>query len=240
MPPRNPLDEKQQPEQEHNQIISSPPMTNENSISWERWMESLVRITFAGSGGSLVGLALQKQSSSTAGIQTMPRPVTTTTIANSNNKHLPVTWAVSCMMFAWFMETTRIVSPTSSFLSYLSSSNQQRYEIRNEYKKMVVTAIGDSTVGGTVAGWAGVMGMNHRNHDRRAGKLVRPPILVAWGLGVGALLGALFGTLQAGIDAGHLYLREQQHLQQQQQQDEEKQLVLEKENDAQDAAQDIQ
>ena len=41
-----------------------------------------------------------------------------------------------------------------------------------------------------------------------------PPIMVAWGLGVGALLGALFGTIQAGIDAGNFYLQEQQSLNQ--------------------------
>lgn len=167
-------------------------------------MESLVRITFVGSGGSLVGLALQKQQSFTA----TPRPVV---LANSNYKHLPMTWALSCMLFALVMETSRIVSPTSSLLTHWSSSSSKEESFYyGKYQTMAATAIGDCTVGGMVAGLAGVLGMHRQQRNRGGGG----PILIAWGLGVGALLGGLLGTIQAGIDVGNVYLLEQQNLQQ--------------------------
>ncbi|GAX22034.1 hypothetical protein FisN_6Hh281 [Fistulifera solaris] len=185
---------------------SSSPTTNTKGVSWERLMESLVRITFAGSGGSLVGLALQKQQSAST---SMPRPV----VLVNKNKHLPMTWAISCMFFAWVIETSRLVSPTSSALTYLSTASPNSW-IQNDYGRIAVTAVGDSMAGGTVAGLAGVIGMNQYRRRLVVGTVRPPPVMVAWGLGVGALLGALFGTIQAGIDAGNFYLQEQQSLEQ--------------------------
>ncbi|GAX09349.1 hypothetical protein FisN_6Lh281 [Fistulifera solaris] len=202
---QSPSDER--PQEGEGVANFTSPTTNAKGVSWERLMESLVRITFAGSGGSLVGLALQKQQLASTNI---PRPV----VLVNKNKHLPMTWAISCMFFAWVMETSRLVSPTSSAMTYLLSATGQNSWIQNDYGKIAVTAVGDSMVGGTVAGLAGVIGMNQYRRRLVVGNVRPPPIMVAWGLGVGALLGALFGTIQAGIDAGNFYLQEQQSLNQ--------------------------
>lgn len=195
-----PLESSPNEQQQQQQIAtqSTSLTTNEKSVSWERLMESLVRITFAGSGGSLVGLALQKQTAKAIQVPSVHRQA---------NKHLPMTWAVSCMLFALLIETSRIVSPTTSLLT--AASTKEHSWIQNEYQTIALTTVGDYMAGGTLAGLAGSIGIN-RN---RRGPVRPPPVMMSWGLGVGALLGALFGMIQAGIDIGNYYLLEQQNSQ---------------------------
>ncbi|KAG7341007.1 hypothetical protein IV203_022958 [Nitzschia inconspicua] len=107
-------------------------------------MESVIRITLAGLGGSVVGLSLEHKLQSLrvitpAGLSAAARrkrypptaisslllssssssSSTTATTATTMTNHLPIVWGVSCMMFCSIIEVSRLTSPSSSLLKHL-------------------------------------------------------------------------------------------------------------------------
>ena len=110
--------------------------------------------------------------------------------------HLPRSWALSCTLFALVLESCRWTSPTSRVLTALYGP-----EDKDRLWRVGVTALGNYGLGGSVAGLAGALGQR--------GKV---PIL--WGLRIGAGLGVLAGGLQAMIDMGEVYAKQQAALDQ--------------------------
>ena len=147
----------------------------------------------------------------------------------SSPKHnLPLTWALSGMIFVSVLESCRVTSPTTALWNAVQTSPNSDHlgdEARvhqgyddddddedDDYYKTALVAIGDYTLGGSVAGAAGALGSQRRTSA--SGSILRPPS-VAWGLGMGLALGCVAGILQAGIEVGNLYLSRQQQRQQQ-------------------------
>jgi hypothetical protein len=163
-------------------------------------LESLARITFAGSGGSLAGLALERNRrqfpqreppnmhhySEAASKGRFPTSPPRPPAAN-----LPLTWAFSCMIFVSVIEVSRRASPMTTLLDALSSADDRTAPF-SKYQRVAIVATGDYAIGGTVAGLATTV----------ARKL---PML--WGLRVG--LGLVAGIVQAGVEVGELYLLRQ-------------------------------
>jgi hypothetical protein len=179
-------------------------------------MESIVRITAAGFGGSLVGLSLERQSAS------MPSATRPTIASRQVVGSLPTTWAVSCMIFASLLESTRRASPMTHILDALEASQEDVSSENNRnsnfamqlsnYQRVALTAVGDMTLGGSVAGFAGAMAASRKRP--LVGAVARP--MAVWGLGVGMGLGFVTGLCQAGIDVGNLYLEQQEREQRRQ------------------------
>lgn len=198
-------------------MTASPDNTHDSSqssqLTTETIMEILVRITLAGFGASMVGLAKQKQQQ-----QLLPTsPPSRTRFKQIQN--LPMTWAVSGMLFVLVLESCRVASPTTVLWDYAvnkhdkdkSDSSHGTASKNNEYYKTAAVALGDYMLGGSVAGMAGAAAATRSSTMRRP---------LVWGLGTGLLLGGLAGLLQAGINLSNLYLLQQQQAQQKLQQEE--------------------
>ena len=162
-------------------------------------MESVVRITSAGFGGSLAGLALERQSAVTS--QTR-RPVIA---AKTTGASLPSTWAVSCMVFVFLLESSQKASPMSAILDALNLLEGPRQFGRPPYEQIAIVTAGDMAIGGAMAGLAGSVASRNQPHVLGSVRLM--PL---WGLGVGMGLGLVAGIFQAGIEVGNLYLLEEQ------------------------------
>jgi hypothetical protein len=219
---------------------ASPPQalfsgnSNKNGQSQDT-LESLVRITLAGFGGSLAGLAQQRQqqpgtanstsaSATSSGTSTSSnnrrrqRPPTASLLLNQKNAlgNQPRTWALSCMIFALILETSRRSSPTTSLLQSVRPSDEESLSWNLRVQNTAITAIGDYTLGGTVAGLVGALSTKAMQLPASilASKAGRRPLMV-WGLGAGMSLGLVAGLFQAGIDVGNLYLEREQEQQRQ-------------------------
>ena len=188
-------------------------------VSTEDLLESVVRVTLAGFGAALVGLASERrqhQSSQTKRLVGPPRRV-----ASFQQQNLPLVWAFSGMLFVTMLETCRLASPTTAlYQAFLEEeSNNSKDDAKetlptNRYFHTAVVSLGDYALGGSVAGIAGALGSRGRASASLTG--VRPPSM-AWGLGTGLALGCLAGSLQAGIGVTSLYL---ERLQQQEEEEE--------------------
>jgi hypothetical protein len=209
-------------------------------------LESIVRITLAGFGGSVVGLAQQRQQPGTA---TSSASNSTTSANNRNRQRPPMaaarvsqmstvgnqprTWALSCMIFALILETSRRSSPTTAILQSASSSDEESLSFNDRMKRKAGTTIGDYAIGGTAAGLVGALAGWTQNARTMlsanamqipasilSSKAGRRPLLI-WGLGAGMSLGLVAGFFQAGIDGLSMYLqREQEQSKQSEQRDE--------------------
>ena len=208
----------------------------------EDTLESLVRITLAGFGGSVVGRAQQRQQ---AGMATSSAASTSTSTSSNNRRrqrppmaaaqvnqinilgNQPRTWALSCMIFAIILETTRRSSPTTVLLQSVSSMDE------DSVKHTAITAVGDYTLGGTAAGLVGALaGWTQKARTTLSANAMQLPAsilsskagrrpLILWGLGAGMSLGFVAGIFQAGVDVGNIYLkREQEQRRQSEQRDE--------------------
>lgn len=196
----------------------------------EQAMESVVRITLAGLGGSMIGLSQERRFESlrvvsgaaAAAAARRKRAPTATPLSN-----LPVTWAVSCMSFCILLETCRNVSPTSWLLNQLllvdddvnirgqpeqDPQQQQRgwpYPtlpgLSPENTKSTARTVGDFTIGGAIAGVVGSFGRNAHLRQRLPSSLFKGPQRF-FGLVPGVTLGFAAGLLQASIDIGEWYL----------------------------------
>jgi uncharacterized membrane protein len=195
----------------------------------EDTLESLVRITLAGFGGSVIGRAQQRQQ---AGMATTSSTSTSTSSNNRRRQRPPMaaarvnqinilgnqprTWALSCMIFALILETSRRSSPTTTLLQSVSSMDE------DSVKHTAITAVGDYTVGGTAAGLVGALaGWTQKARTTLSANAMQLPAsilsskagrrpLVLWGLGAGMSLGFVAGIFQAGVDVGNIYLKREQ------------------------------
>jgi hypothetical protein len=204
--------------------------TTSSTAYWEAVAESCVRVTLAGFAGSLVGLAKERQQQQQQPVEVLeahpqtpkrrnharsrPRRPPRIAIKAAASTNLPLSWSVSCMLFAVVLESCRRASPTdilwglattSESSSRGSDSDSRSFDYLVQRKAF--TSIGDYTLGGTAAGLAGALG------QRRQISRNRP--VTRFGLATGLGLGLLAGTLQAAIDVGNLYLEQEQHAEEQ-------------------------
>jgi len=136
-------------------------------------LNSFIRMTMAGFGGAVAGLAMAKshrQNKMVLGAAVVRRGKP----YHSSTESLPTTWAVACMTFAGIVETTQLANPTRIIVP----DNKR-------YSKYVSKAL-DMALGGALAGAI----------FRGATKSIAPPRIMA-GVGPGLALGALAGVAQA-------------------------------------------
>lgn len=201
----------------------------------ENVMESVVKITLAGFGGSMVGLGLQRQqqlqkitaknnNGTNNGLPLPKRPPVGRTARSVAQMNLPATWAISCMVFAGILESSRQSSPTTVLLQKLSQENiadetfpsSSSFLFDREVRFTTLRAVGDYTLGGTVAGLAGAFAQRRKPFAVATGTVLRSSRAgqrpwSAWGLAAGMALGFLGGVVQAAIDVGGLYLQREQN-----------------------------
>ena len=179
-------------------------------------MESMVRISLAGLGGSIVGLALEKRLenmrvTTAAGLTAAARRKRSPTAS----VNLPVTWAVSCTLFCMIIETCRLLSPSTMILNQIEAWSGNKiplYEYTRDDKQEAsttstrsrtirppVVTIADYTIGGAFAGLAGSFGrqVQFRNAISKLQGSQR-----LFGVGPGIALGLAAGCIQAATDYG--------------------------------------
>jgi uncharacterized membrane protein len=217
------------------------PLPHNTNGQSENTLESLVRITLAGFGGSVVGRAQQRQQAGMATTSSESASVSTSTSTSSNNRrrqrppmaaarvkkidilgNQPRTWALSCMIFALILETSRRSSPTTTLLQSVTSMEE------DSVKHTAITAVGDYTLGGTAAGLVGALaGWTQKARTTLSANAMQLPAsilsskagrrpLILWGLGAGMSLGFVAGIFQAGVDVGNIYLKREQQEQRRQ------------------------
>lgn len=157
----------------------------------------------------------------------------TTSSIPSRAAALPGQWALSCLLFATAMEASRRASPTTLLLKAMTSPAAASADEGSgdgeppllipappDYRTAFLTSFGDYAAGGAASGMAGGWALASRQPSSASaaaataslGSFSRQvPLLtkragLAWGLRVGAALGAAAGIVQAGVDvAGLLY-----------------------------------
>ena len=82
-----------------------------------------------------------------------------------------------------------------------------RIDFQNKIQRTAIVSLGDYTLGGTIAGLAGVVGQ--RRQKAQFPIASRLPSL-GFGLATGFTLGIIAGTFQAAIDVVDLYLKEEE------------------------------
>jgi hypothetical protein len=174
----------------------------------ENVMESVVRVTLAGLGGSMVGLSQEKRlesmrvvtgAAATAAARRKRSP-------SSQLMNLPLTWAISCMAFSAIIETSRLTSPSSWIYQNLEANGivTENAGLGTKIKPSAIT-IADYTIGGAVAGIAGSFGRNTHLRKRLPSSMLRGSQRF-FGLVPGIALGVVAGTLQVATDLGVAYL----------------------------------
>eukprot|EP00934_Nitzschia_sp_Nitz4_P008407 Nitzschia sp. Nitz4//scaffold260_size33533//7293//7922//NITZ4_007877-RA/size33533-processed-gene-0.23-mRNA-1//-1//CDS//3329544677//8397//frame0 len=174
----------------------------------ENTMESIVRVTLAGLGGAMLGLAQERRfqsmrvvtgAAATAAARRKRSPT-------SQQTNLPLTWAISCLMFCAIVETSRLTSPTSKLLGKLDDANDTAYA--KEVPQPVYTVV-DYTVGGAVGGLASSLGRHSQLRKQLPSSLVRGNQRFFF-LGPGIGLGLVAGIFQAIADESLNYVEAQQ------------------------------
>lgn len=178
----------------------------------EEVMESLVRISFAGFGGSLVGMAMEHQQQQlTAPQQQRLPPNVLRRAGKTSGTPMAWTWAVSCSIFVFLLESSRKTSPTTTLIQAVEhyqqmvSSSTTTVVSLPHYQTKALTTMSDMALGGSVAGLAGSTAL--RNRQFTSGLV--PRNLAMWGWSVGLGLGLLAGIFQAAADIGDDYLLQQ-------------------------------
>jgi hypothetical protein len=139
--------------------------------------------------------------------------------------NLPIVWSVSCMLFATILESCRLSSPTNSILQIIDTSSignsflnekdsdPTRTNFEHEVQRTAITSFGDYTLGGTIAGFAGVIGQRRQQYLQQGQVLTSSRIpTTRFGLATGFGLGIIAGTFQAAIDVSNLYLKEKERM----------------------------
>ncbi|CAJ1930257.1 unnamed protein product [Cylindrotheca closterium] len=177
---------------------------SELNIDAEMIMESIVRVSFAGLGGSLVGLGQKRRletmrvltgAAATAAARRRRSPMT-------SQLNMPWTMALSCMAFCGVVETCRLTSPSSIVLQSLESRKMEPFG-KSEASRSAAITISDFTIGGAVAGIAGSFGKTSQKRIpvaalRGSGRF--------FGFGPGLALGMIAGAFQAAADYSINYL----------------------------------
>lgn len=174
---------------------------------FEPLIESIVRVTLAGLGGSLVGLSQEKK------FESMRVVTGAASAAAARRKrspsapisNLPLTWAISCMTFCVIIETSRVASPTSLMWTALGRDESSL----DTSLSAPIRTIGDYTFGGAVGGIAGSFGRNTHLRQRLPSAMFKGPRRF-FGLLPGMVLGFAAGTLQSSTDYGIAYLESMQ------------------------------
>jgi len=147
-------------------------MEEPESGSVNETMESIVRVTFAGFGGSLIGMARENS-----------LPKTPMTIYDGSRMN----WAASCMLFVSILELSRRLSP----LSYVPPVQK----IENAYQRCFFTSLGDLSIGGGLAGM--VASISYRNSF--ANNIKGFPMGLGTGIGLGIVVGTCQGLLDMAV-----------------------------------------
>ena len=241
--------------------------TSTSRSTYETIAESFARITFAGLAGSMNGLALEKRQqqqqqqqnqeshNTTRSIPGRGRPpipihrgrpdwaknvsaATASSAASGTQSNLPITWALSCMVFVGVLESFRVTSPTSKLYdSFFESNYEQQLTVTGQnddtgstgssiesfehrLRHTAIVSIGDYTMGGAVAGLAGAVSRirNPASLSSLSEGAIRrrPSAFLLWGCVVGIGFGMIAGILQASIEIGKLYVEHEQNERQQQ------------------------
>ena len=179
-----------------------------SSIDMEDIMESIVRITFCGLGGTIVGLSLEKRLESmklttAEGIAAAARRKRGR-IGSSRQSAFPLsmTWAVSCMVFCSVIEVSRLTSPSTWIVNQVEAINGTPYNFVNSDSKKTKSAIisvADYSIGGSIAGI--VCSFGRRMYSRNTVAKLHSPRRFS-GLLPGLALGVAAGTIQSAIDYG--------------------------------------
>jgi hypothetical protein len=163
----------------------------------EKFMESIVRISFAGLGGSIIGLGQKRRLES---MRVLTGAAATAAARRKRSPapqmNMPLTMAVSCMLFCTIIETSRLTSPSSLLLE---SQNLVAPIGNSDKTRSAMITVADFTIGGAMAGIAGSFGKTSQK---------RLPIPAFRGSGrffgfvPGIFLGITAGSIQAAVDYG--------------------------------------
>ena len=176
------------------------------TISLQDMMESVVRVTLAGLGGSIIGLSQEHKlqsmrvvtgAAASAAARRKRVEVNTTT-------NVPLQWAVSCMTFCTLIETSRWLCPTRRMTQALFYNSDAETLQQSPWITATWT-VSDYGIGGGVGGLAASMG--RQTHLRSQ----LPPSILSgskrfFGVVPGLVLGLAAGVCQAATDGGIAYL----------------------------------
>lgn len=146
-------------------------------------MESVVKITGAGLGGTIVGLSLQHRLqdlrvTTPAAIAAEARrkrfrgaSVATSSqgspsVASLATRNLPLTWALACTTFVSIIEISRFLSPSTILMQIFvgkasddgTDTSSEKTSISSSPISRSVSTVADYTFGGAVAGVASAIG----------------------------------------------------------------------------------
>ena len=188
--------------------VSTDTKSSESSIDsakdLEGFMESFVRVTLAGLGGSLIGLSRQNTIESQrivsgSAAAAAARRKRSPSLVSSNN--LPLSWAISCISFCALVEGCRIYSPSKWILNQIEESQGWSLSENEIDGVSAASSVGDYTIGGAIAGVLSSLCRNAHLRQRLPSSLLRGPQPM-FGFVPGITLGFVAGILQASIDYG--------------------------------------
>lgn len=210
-------------------VEESSSTLEESSFPLEEVMESVVRITLAGLGGSMLGLSQERKlesmrvvtgAAATAAARRKRAP-------SAQLANLPLTWALSTMAFCAIIEGSRRMAPSSGILSVLFDNDEQQEphdshhgtsspaetktrgsKIDPRIQQFLGTVL-DFTFGGAVGGFAASMGRNTHLRKQLPSSMLRGSQRF-FGVVPGITLGFAAGIIQASTDVGIAYLEELQ------------------------------
>jgi hypothetical protein len=169
-------------------------------------MESVVRITLAGLGGSILGLSQEHKLQSMRVVTGAAASAAARRKRVESNTNVPLQWAISCMAFCTLIETSRRLSPTKRMMETIFT-NDGATTIQPSPFTTAAWTISDYTIGGGVGGLAASMG--RQTHLRKQ----LPPSIMSgskrfFGVVPGLALGFAAGICQAATDGGIAYLEQ--------------------------------
>ena len=190
-----------------------------SSINMEDIMESMTRITFCGLGGTVVGLSLEKRLESmkittAEGIAAAARRKRGTIASSHQPKFpLPMTWAVSCMVFCSIIEVSRLTSPSTWIVKKLEATKGTPWKFlesgSNNKSIEAVISVADYAVGGAIAGV--VCSFGRRMYSQNSVAKIHSPRRFS-GFLPGLAIGIAAGTIQSAIEYGTNLLNESSNM----------------------------
>lgn len=194
-------------------IVDSVPV---EFMTLEKMMESTVRVTLAGLGGSMLGLSQERK------LESMRVVTGAAATAAARRKRAPsaqltnlsLTWALSCMAFCAIIETCRRLEPSSRLMAMAYNRNPiiDNWPVSlsaNSRIQEFAGTVADFSFAGAVGGLAASTGRNTHLRKQLPSSMLRGSQRF-FGVLPGLGLGFIFGILQATTDAGITYLEEQQ------------------------------
>jgi hypothetical protein len=167
-------------------------------------MESVVRITLAGLGGSILGLSQEHKLQSLRVVSGAAATAAARRRRVATSTNVPLQWAISCMAFCAIIETSRRLVLTRRTVEAMT----RRDIIENYEQSPYITAastISDYTMGGGVGGLAASMGRQTHLRQQLPPSILRGSKRFV-GVVPGLALGFVAGICQAATDGGIAYL----------------------------------